>query len=190
MDFLHCAVVRADPTKYSNYWKAPKRNAIALSFIAGTKGTRLFDYYCPTPMPEKTEKWYSFEKEREGRLLHLRFPPKTDYRTIQPKLPRLVWVTYKATEFPDPEPSFEAFHRSLMPLDDHIVFGLPSPVLIETFRRMRTYYSYAPEDFSFKELQEFTKATFPKEELIWESKLDPNWKLLRSYSQEIGFLDS
>ncbi len=141
-------------------------------------------------MSEKTEKWYSFEKEREGRLLHLRFPPKTDYRAIQPNLPQLVWVTYKQIEFPEIELSFEEFHRSLMPLDEHIVSVLPCPVLIESFLRMRTYYSYAPEDFSFKELQESTKATFPKEELVWESKLDPNWKLLRSYSQEIGFHDS
>lgn len=141
-------------------------------------------------MSEKTEKWYSYEEEREGRLLHLRYPPKTDYRAIQKSLPLLVWITYKQIEFPDIELSFDEFHRSLVPLDEHIVSRLPCPVLIESFLRKRTYYSYAPENFSFKELQASVKAAFPKEELIWESKLDPNWKLLRSYSQEIGFRDS
>lgn len=125
-------------------------------------------------MPEKTEKWYSYEKEHEGRLLHLRYPPKTDYRDIQPSHPLLVWITYKQNEFPEIELSFDEFHRSLIPLDEQIITGLPCPVLIETFRRKRTYYGYAPKGFSLKELQESTKAAFPKEELSWESKLDPN----------------
>jgi len=141
-------------------------------------------------MYEQSEKWYSYKKEHEGRLLHLRYPPKADYRNIQLSHPLLVWITYKQTEFPKIELSFDEFHRSLVPLDEKIITGLPCPVLIESFLRKRTYYSYAPEDFSFKELQESVKVAFPKEELVWESKLDPNWKLLRSYSQEIGFNDS
>ena len=141
-------------------------------------------------MSEKTEKWYSYSKEHEGRLLHLRYPPKTDYRAVQTGLPLLVWITYKQIEFPETELSFDEFHRSLVSLDEHIISGLPCPVLIETFLRKRTYYSYAPEDFSFKELRESVKAAFPKEELIWESKRDPNWELLRSYSHEIGFHNS
>jgi len=140
-------------------------------------------------MSEKTEKWYSYAKEREGRLLHLRYPPKTNYEDIQPKLPLLVWATYTQTEFPEINLSFDEFHQSLVPLDEHIISRLPCPVLIETFLRKRTYYSYAPENFSFKELQASVQAAFPKEELTWESKLDPHWKLLRSYSQEIGFRD-
>jgi len=39
-----------------------------------------------------------------------------------------------------------------VPLDEHIISRLPCPVLIETFLRKRTYFSYAPENFSFKEL--------------------------------------
>ncbi len=103
-------------------------------------------------MSEKTEKWYSYSKEREGRLLHLRHPPKTNYEDIQPKLPLLVWATYTQTEFPEINLSFDEFHQSLVPLDEHIISRLPCPVLIETFLSKRTYFSYAPENFSFKEL--------------------------------------
>ena len=65
-------------------------------------------------------------------------------------------------------------HQSIIPLDMHIISGLPCPVLKETFLRKRTYYSYAPENFSFKDLQPSAQTAFPKEELTWESKLDPH----------------
>ena len=140
-------------------------------------------------MSEKTKKWHSYAKEREGRLLRLRYPPKKNYEDIQPKLHLLVWGTYTQTEFPEIELSFDELHQSIVPLDEHIISGLPCPVLIETFLRKRTYYSYAPENFSFKDLQASAQTAFPKEELTWESKLDPHWKLLRSCVQEIDFRD-
>jgi len=116
-------------------------------------------------------------------------PSKTNYEDIQPKLPLLVWGTCTQTELPEIELSFDELHQFLVPLDEHIISGLPCPVLIETFLRKRTYYRYAPENFSFKDLQASVQTTFLKEELTWKSKLDPHSNFLRSYTQEIDFRD-
>ena len=128
-------------------------------------------------------------KEREGRLLSIRYPQKTNHEDIQPKLALLALGTYTQTEFLGIEPSLDKLDQSIIPLDKHIISGLPCPALKETFLRKRTYYSYAPENFSFKDLQPSAQTAFPKEELTWESKLDPHWKLLRSYVQESDFFD-
>lgn len=104
----------------------------------------------------------------------MRYPQKTNYEDIQPKLALLVWATHTQTEFLGIELSLDKLHQSIIPLDKHIISGLPCPVLKETFLRKRIYYSYAPENFSFKDLQPSAQTAFPKEELTWESKLDPH----------------
>ena len=90
-------------------------------------------------------------------------PQKTNYEDIQPKLALLISGTFTRTEFPGIELSFDELHKSLIPMDKHIISGLPCPLLIKTFLRKRTYYSYAPENFSCKDLQVSAQTAIPKE---------------------------
>lgn len=138
-------------------------------------------------MSEKEEKWFYGEREHEGCPLQIRFPLTRDYRSVQPNLPLLVWIIHRLSEVNEKGLPTKKYNDSLKDFDATIIAGLPCPVLIETFGGNRTFYGYAPETFDLGSLQIAIESSFPNESFDSKSKLDPNWKLLKSYSQEISF---
>ena len=138
-------------------------------------------------MSDNKEKWFTGQREHEGTPLHLRFPEKRDYKTAQPKFPLLIWATHRFSFVMENGLPTSEYNSDLADLDERIVESIPCPVLVETFGGNRTYYGYAPSDFDVKSAQASIKDAFPSENVTWESKPDPHWKLIKSYSQEFGF---
>ncbi len=96
---------------------------------------------------EKETKWYTGEVQHEGFPLHLRFPERPDFDSLQEKFSSLLLATHKLDRVKPSGVPEAAYNASLADFDHDLITAFEQPstgmtVLVETFGGMRTYYMY------------------------------------------------
>ncbi len=139
--------------------------------------------------PKKDTTWFTGEVQHEGFPLLLRFPKKPDFDTLQIQYPRLVIVTHQLEKVkPSGLPEAD-YNDSLEDMDQDIITSFPAgiAVLVETFGGRRTYYIYTTASATVEEAKRKIATKYPKARLEWKASDDPNWRLIRGYSEDYHF---
>ena len=140
----------------------------------------------------KKTKWLTGKVKHEGFPLHLRFPEKPDFDSLQKKYPKLLVVTHTLSKVkPSGEPEAD-YNASLADFDHELVTALDSPsfgktLLIETFGGRRTYYIYVSPDTPVDVTKSRFSSKYPQHQLSWELSDDAGWKFIRRYSADYKF---
>lgn len=142
----------------------------------------------------KETKWYTGEVQHEGFPLHLRFPERPDFDSLQKKYPKLLAITHtlsKVTSSGIPEADY---NESLAEFDHELVTAFEGSssgitVLVETFAGRRRYYTYVASHAPLEVTKKRLSSTYPQHKLDWMLRDDAGWKFIRRYSEQHHFYD-
>lgn len=142
-----------------------------------------------TPRKEKT--WYTGEVQHEGFPLHLRFPEKPDFNTLQKSFPKLLTVTHSLAKVKSSGVPEADYNDSLAEFDHELVTAFEpasgTTVLVETFGGRRNYYIYVSADAPVEAIKQRFATKYPQHKLDWKLRDDAHWKFIRSYSEDYHF---
>ncbi len=136
--------------------------------------------------------WFSGNVMHKGFPLHLRFPDKPDFDTLQTKFPDLLIVTHHIAEVTSSGVPEATYNASLEELDHDLIHAFSKnheglTALIETFSGKRIYYMYISHEAQIDSIREHISNDYPQHQLEWESKNDPDWNFIRKYSTDYKF---
>lgn len=142
--------------------------------------------------PKKETKWYTGEIQHEGFPLHLRFPEKPDFDSLQKKYPKLLVVTHSLAKVKSSGVPEADYNDSLAEFDHEMVTAFEASssgitVLVETFGGRRTYYIYVSADAPVEATKQRFATKYPQHKLDWKLRDDASWKFIRGYSEEYHF---
>ncbi len=140
---------------------------------------------------KKETKWYTGEIQHEGFPLHLRFPEKPDFDSLQKKYPKLLVVTHTLAKVKSSGVPEADYNDSLAEFDHEMVTAFESSsgitVLVETFGGRRTYYIYVSADAPVEATKQRFTTKYPQHKLAWKLRDDAGWKFIRGYSEDYHF---
>ena len=143
-------------------------------------------------MNTENTRWFSGELQYEGYPLHLRFPEKPDFDTLEKRFPIFLSITLifsKLNNRGDPETDY---NFSLRELDNDLVSCFEKTnhgktVLVETYCGERTFYIYVDSESSIAEQRKWISETYKDHDLKWSFYEDKNWEFIREYALEFKF---
>jgi len=141
-----------------------------------------------------TRRWLTGESVNQGYPILFRRPniAVSEYASLAKLYPVLIIGTLQLAKFKDNGLPEAAYNESLAGLDSAITnpfrTGADGIVgLVETFAAKRTFYLYVTTTFDVDHFTKSLSSSFPGEDLTWERKDDPTWKLLNGYASDFRF---
>ncbi|MHC4546524.1 MAG: DUF695 domain-containing protein, partial [Planctomycetota bacterium] len=137
-----------------------------------------------------SQEWVTGQMDYEGFPLLLRRPKDLDYDLLKETFPNLVVVTHQFEKTKSNGLPEDDYNTGLAVFDDEVVnyFGNRKQgitVLVETFGGKRNYYMYAAADADADKAKAHFKQSYPKHNLSWTIKNDPDWGFIKGYAKEL-----
>lgn len=133
--------------------------------------------------------WKTKKISHKGFPLFLRYPENIDIAAYQGLFPNLAVVTHSFSEvqpngLPEPE-----YNEGLINFDQEVraafeEINAGQTALIETFGGKRNYYIYVEDKVNVEKILSFCMKQYPKENLSWSVRLDPDWGFIKQYMKE------
>lgn len=136
-----------------------------------------------------SQEWLMGQMDNEGFPLLLRRPKDLDYDLLKVTFPNLVVVQHQFAKTKSNGLPEDDYNIGLADFDDEVVNYFRNrkqgiTVLVETFGGKRNYYMYAVADADFDKAKAHFKQSYPKHNISWTIKNDPDWGFIKAYAKE------